>query len=662
MRVLKWSALALGVLLLCAVLFVLFGLNTLRGPISRAVTNATGRELLIDGDLKPSWSWVHPRFLARKVTFANPSWAKEKYLLQADSIDFTVSVMPLLTGRIVVHEVHLQHPVVALELDAEGRKSWILKEKDRDAKEESRIFIHRLTLDQGRLTYNDALRDISLTTDLQTDADGIAFKAQGKFSGQPLVASGHGGPVLALRQAEEAYPLKVDAKVGETSASIDGRITELVGLSGIDMQVKLSGRSMEDLYDIIGVALPNTSPYSTAGHLVREDSVIRYENFTGKVGESDLAGTLQVDTASRPPMMQGELHSKVLNLADLGPVVGTQQPSKTGTLPDAPFNTERWHSVNADVRIQAGSIRRPEQLPIEKLATRIRMQDAVLALDPLEFGVAGGKLVGPIRLDGRSDTIKADAKIRVDKLQLAKLFPTLKVTKASVGDLSGAVDLQGSGNTVARMLGSANGKIGVYMNGGQVSELIMQAAALDLWGLARVSIKGDEQIPIRCIVGDFGLKDGLMQTNALVFDTRVVNIGGSGTINLKNEALDLTLMPEPKDKSFASLNSPLYVRGTFKAPKVAPDVGKLAAKGAGALVMGIINPLLAVIPLIHEGPGTDSQCGQLIAEATAKTKQAKAAADRSASSQAGSAAPATSSGQSASSGATAPRPRAKSAR
>jgi len=82
----------------------------------------------------------------------------------------------------------------------------------------------------------------------------------------------------------------------------------------------------------------------------------------------------------------------------------------------------------------------------------------------------------------------------------------------------------------------------------------------------------------------------------------VVNVGGSGDINLRNEQLDLTFLPEPKDKSLASLNSPLYVRGTFTAPKVRPDVKKMAAKGAGALIMGILNPLLAVIPL-HEEPG-----------------------------------------------------------
>jgi AsmA protein len=228
------------------------------------------------------------------------------------------------------------------------------------------------------------------------------------------------------------------------------------------------------------------------------------------------------------------------------------------------------------------------------------------------------------------------------------------VTKASVGAISGAIELKGQGNSVAQMLGSSNGKIGVYVNGGEVSELIMQAAAMDLWGLAKAAVKGkDEQVPIRCVVGDWGVKNGVMQTNALVFDTEVVNIGGSGDINLKKEQLDLTFLPEPKDKSLASLNSPLYVRGTFSDPEVRPDVKKMAAKGAGALIMGILNPLLAVIPLVNEGPGKDSNCGKLIAEATSRTSTAATSRSPTA---------ATSSGRSASSGASKPRPREQSAR
>jgi len=528
-------------------------------------------------------------------------------------VEASVSLLPLLRGRVVLPEVHLEQPQLNLEQDAEGRKNWILDREQKEQKEESRVFVQRLTLDQGELKYADAGRKIDLQAGLSTDESGIAFTTKGKYRGQEVDAS------------------------GRTALKVDGSVTGIAGLEAFDTSVQLSGKSLSHLYQIVNIALPETPPYRTSGRLIREGSVVRYESFTGKVGESDLSGTLQVDTGAKRPYMTGDLASKTMDLGDLGIVVGTGQPRKDGVLPDSPFDPGRWDSVDADVRIKAGTIKRPEQLPIENLSARIQMKDRVLTLNPLEFGIAGGKLVGPVRLDGSGDTIKADLKMRVQKLQLAQLFPTLEQNKGSVGDLTGLVELTGGGNSVGRMLGSANGKIGVFMDGGEISRFMMELAALDLWDATALKLKGDENVAVRCAIADFAVKNGLMQTNAFVFDTSVVLIEGGGVVNLKNEEMNLMLNPKPKDNSIASLNTPLYVQGTFSKPKVSPDMGKLAAKGLGALVMGVINPLLAVLPLFKEGKGEDSNCGKLIAEAT-------------------------SSGRSAASGGTKKRPPSKSAR
>ena len=78
-------------------------------------------------------------------------------------------------------------------------------------------------------------------------------------------------------------------------------------LFSIDLNFKqLSGKTMEDLYWIIGLAFPDTSPYKLSGRLLRTDGMWRFENFAGKVGESDLAGTLQVDTGGQRPYMHGD--------------------------------------------------------------------------------------------------------------------------------------------------------------------------------------------------------------------------------------------------------------------------------------------------------------------------------------------------------------------
>lgn len=643
MRALKWIGGAVLILFVLLALFVTFGLNTLRGPISKAVGDATGRELRI-GELNAVWSWVHPRIRAERVTFENAEWGKADYLLNAEAIEASVSVLPLFTGRVVLPEVHLQHAQLSLEQDAEGRKNWVLDDDPDD--KEPRFHVKLLTLDQGRLRWEDAARKHSILAELSTDEGGVAFSAEGKYSGMPLQTKGRAGHVLSIRDAATPFPISGEIRIGATAAQLEGTLTGIVGFKGIDLQFhKLSGKSMGELYDIIGLAFPNTSPYTVSGRLYRTDGVWLFENFAGKVGESDLTGTIRVEVGKgKRPFMQGDIRAKTLNFADLGALVGTDQPRESGVLPDMPFAPERWESVDADVKISAGTIERPEQLPIERFETRINLRDRVLALEPLSFGIAGGRLGGTVRLDGNRQPMRGNVSMRVQKLQLAKLFPTIKQAQGSIGDINGLIEISGSGDSVGKLLGSSNGKLGIYMDEGKISRFLMELIALDLWDATRVKLKGDEEIDIRCAIADFAVKGGVASANALVFDTSVVNVQGSGSINLKSEQMDITLRPQPKDSSLASLRSPLYMRGTFGEPDVGPDMGRIAAKGAGAILMGIINPLLAILPLMEEGKGKDSPCGQLIAQAASSKK------------------PATSSDRSAASGATGRRPPSRSKR
>src|SRR3954449_1018086 len=140
MRILKWTGGIILALLVALALFIAFGLSTLKGPLTRAVSNASGRELRIEGTFKPVWTWVHPRFRAEKVSYANPDWASEDYMFQADAVELSMELFPLLLGRVILPEVHLQRPVIDLEIDEDGRKNWLLGQ-DQHKESGSRISI-----------------------------------------------------------------------------------------------------------------------------------------------------------------------------------------------------------------------------------------------------------------------------------------------------------------------------------------------------------------------------------------------------------------------------------------------------------------------------------------------------------------------------------------
>lgn len=120
---------------------------------------------------------------------------------------------------------------------------------------------------------------------------------------------------------------------------------------------------------------------------------------------------------------------------------------------------------------------------------------------------------------------------------------------------------------------------------------------------------------VQCAVGNFELEKGLAKAKALVVATEDTNAVGTGLVDLRGERLDLTFHVAPKDISVLAARAPLRVRGSFKHPQVMPDAGVLASKGLASLLLGLINPVLAVVPLIETGPGKDSSCSDLIAQA-----------------------------------------------
>lgn len=328
--------------------------------------------------------------------------------------------------------------------------------------------------------------------------------------------------------------------------------------------------------------------------------------------------------------MQGDLVSNLFDVADLGPLIGLrpgklQAARKASTasvrvLPDLPFKTERWDSVDAEVTLRAHTLRHAKALPLENLMTHLSLRDAVLTLDPLDFGLAGGQLKAMISLDGRQAPIQAHARIKARKIQIARLFPTVKLNRNSIGQINGVLELKGQGDSVRGMLANADGKVGLIVARGEISQLMLEKAGIHLWEILRLNVTGDKLVKLRCGVADFDVKQGVMQANALVFDTEVTTLFGTGSIDLGNEKLDLTLRQKTKNTSPLALRSPIHVRGSFARPEVKVDMAQMTARAVGAIALGMLNPVLALIPLIDSGPGSDSDCAQLVRDARALPK------------------------------------------
>ncbi|MDO9598448.1 MAG: AsmA family protein, partial [Azoarcus sp.] len=70
----------------------------------------------------------------------------------------------------------------------------------------------------------------------------------------------------------------------------------------------------------------------------------------------------------------------------------------------------------------------------------------------------GGSLERVVHLDGRKAQMREHARLKARQLGLKKLFPGFEPMQTSLGEANGEVDLRGTGNSIAALLGSADGE------------------------------------------------------------------------------------------------------------------------------------------------------------------------------------------------------------
>ena len=642
--VLRWLAGVAAFLLALVLLMVFFPWNALREPINRYVSGQLGRRFEITRHLTVQLGRI-TTVRAEAVEIANPEWAHEPYLLKAKAAEVDVRLWPLLLGKIELPRISLSEPQLGLQIEPDGRRTWALSRDT--AKSGTAPRIGALLVDQGQLDYRASAQGAHLQVDFSLLRESAAllplsYQARGTWKNEPFTASGHAGGVLTLsRDTQAPFPLEVNAAAGATRLQAKGSIAGLADLSGIDATFDLSGRNLDELYRLLGVVLPSTPPYRLRAKLDKQDKVWAISQIQGVLGKSDLSGALTLDRSGPVPLLRGKAASRLLDFADLGPVIGLPPPANASTspprrqavqatarsapaasrqsgparakpagkvLPTTPLDVSKLKSMEADVVYSAADIRHARALPLERGSVHVRLKAGRLALEPISLGVAGGTVAGRIFVDANLAPANFATRLDVRGLQLNRLFPTVESSQSGFGRISGDFELNGRGSSLAQMLGSASGNVALLMGKGQISNILLEFMGLDGGEVIKFLVGGDRNVPLRCAAAAFDVRQGVMSSRVIVLDTTDTVITGQGRVNLADETLDILFKPAPKDPSILSLRSPLRIAGTLGAPTTGPQTGALAARAGLALALGAINPLLALAATVETGPGEDVNC------------------------------------------------------
>jgi uncharacterized protein involved in outer membrane biogenesis len=624
--------LAVGLLLIAGatLLATVWDWNWFKPWIERRVEAETGRRFQIGGNFDVDLGWPSARVRAEHVSLANAGWSKTPQMFEAEAVELLVMLRPAWRSRWRLPLARLERPRLTLERVAGQPPNWQFRGGGGSGR---RVEIGDLLMDEGQLR----VRDVPGRTDLSLSArsgprgldDAMApllVAGQGRYRGFDFALDGRVESPLALRARQRPYRIDLQARAGATHAHARGQLEGMGRLRNFDLDLTLRGDDLGQLDPLLDLVLPPTPPYRFEGRLRRRGDAWHYDPLQGQLGDSDLRGSATLTLGGVRPHLAADLVSQRLDVDDLAGFVGAPPSGGRGEtasaaqraeaaalaqreriLPRRPWRADRLRRMDADVRLDAPRVD-AGALPIDALRGRLRLEAGVVRVDPLTLSVAGGQVDSRLELDASREPIEASADLTLRGLELPKLFAQAELTRSSVGRIGGRVQLQGRGESLAAVLATADGEVGLVMGRGRISNLLLEVAGLDVAEALKFLLGKDRVVPLRCAHADLVAKDGIVTTRRFVFDTTDTVLYGEGTIDLRDERLDLLLRPRPKDKSLVSLRSPLQVDGRLKDPDIHPKPGPLALRGLAAAALYSIAPPASLLALIETGPGKDANC------------------------------------------------------
>jgi AsmA family protein len=166
-KILKWIGIAVAALTLVLVLLAIFiDWNWVKPYIERAISEQTGREFAIDGDLDVDLWSLQPSLRAARIRFENAHWGKHPQMVKVGAFQTSIGLVQLIQGRLVIPELKVERPVVRLAKSRRGTPNWELnpraksrapakqpQESPAPAQPIQLPVIHRLVITDGLLTY-----------------------------------------------------------------------------------------------------------------------------------------------------------------------------------------------------------------------------------------------------------------------------------------------------------------------------------------------------------------------------------------------------------------------------------------------------------------------------------------------------------------------------
>jgi len=637
------------ILLAWLILFVTKG-RFLKPTFEKYASRSAGRPVRVAGDFQLYFAPLDLKFLAEGLTVANPAWATRKNFFEARLIDTRVATLRSIFGpKYRINWLGLADGRIDTEWDEQGRRNtWTFGDPNAPGKPFEMPEILRAAVTGTTLRYRDPplqfLTDIKFDTVRAEDTsvdNNIRFAGDGTLRRKAFTLN---GSLLSANEvlAGGGNKFEVHARaVGDTRLDISGTLPGATQIEGADLLMRVRGRNMRDLFDFIGVAVPDTRAYRLTSHLTKAGIEWRFTRMVGGFGDSDVAGKMTISMPEPENRLKivADLTSKKVDIIDVGPFVGyepnalatkgvtaavAQGSGPTRILPDAPLRADSIGVFDAHVDYKAATIRAPN-LPVSNIAMVFDLDHSLMKISPLTLDMAGGKVAADISVNARVPAVVTAYDIRLSPTPMGKLLKGWGVEESgTTGTIKARVQMKGTGDTLRDSLATSDGRIAIILPRGTFWTRNIQLAEFDVGTFVQKMFQDKLKKPVElnCGLIGFTVRNGVAAADPILIDTDKNVMTARGGFSFRDESLDLRFRADAKKISLFSGQSPVGINGHFASPGIQIITPELVSRGAASVALGVVAaPVAAVLAFVDPGDAKDTACGPVLAGASASAQR-----------------------------------------
>lgn len=580
--------------------------------VARDLAARSGRDVRFDSIRIGLTARLSPVAVLRGVRIANAPWADASVpFASLDEARFEFAWRRI-EGRWVVSKLVLRGGQAHLEIGADGLRNWRLRQpQDRgpghywfqalEAHDASVSFAHPAVgllfraaasdvadgAERGSSSAASASASTSASSPAARSGDALTTHIvfDGRMRGIDYKGDVLTGPELTFRDTGRWFGLRGHAEVAGARLDADGRAADLFLLRKIDADATLAGDSLAALRPLTGAPAAAPRSFRAAGHVRVDGNRYALEGATARVGASDLAGELAWSREGDRSTVRARLRSESTSAADVLWLAGRSAVSGSASASaSAPTTAGRdifapLRKLDADVAVEIRHLHAAPFNALQSAKLAARLDGRQLAISDLDIGWAGGHSTGNVGLDLRGPVAALDANVATTGVRVESLLPGADDKKRITGALGGRVALKAAGNDLAALRTSATGHAALALSGGTISSMLDAELGLEAGKMVRTLLSGTEALALPCAAAVVDVGNGRAELRSLVIDSANTRTTGSGSVDLRDESIDVVLTPEPKRPGI-DLGRSIRLHG--KLPKPEKSLVDRVAQPAGS--------------------------------------------------------------------------------